>query len=64
MTLELKHIIDPSGEWYRVGDGSNRRFFSVNDNGNNRDEKLKEATAWFDRIKKEAKEEILLSEEI
>lgn len=64
MKLELVHLIDASGEWYKVEKDGNRKFFAVDNDGGNRESKLKEATDWYNRVKKEEKSEVILSEEI
>lgn len=71
MKLELENYQDYDGEWYVVKiqkdlmSPIDKQFFKVNNDGTNREEKLKEATDWYNRLKENyGKKEIILSEEI
>lgn len=66
MKLELKHIIDNDNqEWYVVvKDDNQKKWFSVLEDGSNREEKLKNATEYFHwlKVSREPEETIILTE--
>jgi hypothetical protein len=63
MTLELVHKIDADGEWYHIRkNGKPEKSFSVTDE--NREDKLKEAKEYYNRLKVPTQETIILTETI
>lgn len=65
MTLELVNTFEVDGEWYVIRkDGRKVARFAVNKDSSNKNEKLKEATEAFNRLKTPQEEIIILSEEI